>query len=436
MMQTIRANGTDEFSFIERLKDRNREANDRITASVEAIIRDVRLNGDAACNKYTLTFDAVLPDTLEVPGEILQEAVESLDETLLDAMQRAAANIRDFHEKQRPATYEIRKENGIILGRKCRGLHRVGLYVPGGSAAYPSTVLMNVVPAKIAGVKEIIMVTPPQKDGCTDPAVLAAAKLAGVDRVFLVGGAQAVAALAYGTETIPKVDKIVGPGNKYVTIAKRLLYGEVDVDMIAGPSEILVLADETANPAFVAADLLSQAEHDVMASSILVTHIPELAESVITEIGRQTETLSRKEVILQALENYGAILITGDIEESIRIANMLAPEHLELMSDRAMAYVDRLDNAGSLFLGHYSPEPLGDYFAGPNHVLPTGFTARFFSPLSVESFLKYYSYTYYPKDELIHAAPYICRLAEQEGFDAHAEAVAIRGRGNNDLPIE
>jgi len=425
-MQTIRTNGRDEFAFIEKLKARKRETGTRIKEDVTAIICDVRDQGDEALDRYTLAFDGPLPDGREVPGEQLDRAKDLLDLALIDAMERAAANILAFHSKQLPVTYEERGDNGVILGRKCRGLHRVGIYVPGGSAAYPSTVLMNAIPAKLAGVGEIVMVTPPQREGRTDPAVLAAAAMAGVDRVFLAGGAQAIAALAYGTATTPKVDKIVGPGNVYVETAKKLLYGEVDIDMVAGPSEILVLADDTANAAYAAADLLSQAEHDVMASSILVTHSPALADKVRQELTRQTATLTRRDVIRQALADYGAILITGDLEESLELANLLAPEHLEVMLADPMTYVDRLHNVGSLFLGNYAPEPLGDYFAGPNHVLPTGFTARFFSPLSVESFLKYYSYTYYPREELLAAAPYICALANHEGFTGHARAVTIR----------
>ena len=425
-MKTIYTNGTDEYRFIEKLKDRNRETGERVTAEVRAIIEDVRREGDDALDRYTLAFDGFLPAAREVPADKLAEAVAGLDPELVEALERAAENIRDFHRRQLPAGYEINRENGVILGRKCRGLHRVGLYVPGGRAAYPSTVLMNVIPAKIAGVGEIIMTTPPQRDGWADPAVLAAAAMAGVDRVFLVGGAQAVAAMACGTATIPAVDKIVGPGNIYVATAKKLMYGEVDIDMIAGPSEILVLADETANPAYIAADLLSQAEHDVMASAMLVTHSPVLAEMTVAEIGRQKERLSRKDDVDRALADYGAVLVTGSVEESIKLANLLAPEHLEVMLPHPMDYVDRLQNAGSLFLGDYSPEPLGDYFAGPNHVLPTGFTARFFSPLSVESFMKYYSYTCYPREALREVAPHICRIAAQEGLDAHAAAIRAR----------
>ena len=425
-MRIIQADGEAEYRFIEELKARSRETDGTVKARVSAIIDEVRKHGDEACDRYTLELDGSLPPYREVPGEALTDALAGLAPDLAEAMKEAAANIWDYHSKQRPRAFEEKKGNGVILGRKCRGLHRVGIYVPGGTAAYPSTVLMNAIPAKIAGVGEIIMATPPRREGLADQAVLAAAALAGVDRVFLVGGAQAVAAMAYGTETIPKVDKIVGPGNIYVATAKKLLFGEVDIDMIAGPSEILIIADEGANPAYAAADLLSQAEHDVMASAVLVTHSPSLAEKVVGETERQAALYPREAVIRESLANYGAVILTRDLDDSIRFANEFAPEHLEVMLDDPLAYVDRLNNAGSLFLGHYAPEPLGDYFAGPNHVLPTGFTARFFSPLSVESFIKYYSYTWYPKEELIKAAPYICKLADQEGLAAHAGAVKIR----------
>ncbi|MCL1848724.1 MAG: histidinol dehydrogenase [Clostridiales bacterium] len=425
-MRILYANGIDELAFMDKLKARKGGADPRIAADVSAIIADVKRNGDAAVDKYTLAFDGELPQAREIPREEFRLAAEKLSPALLGAMERAAANIRAYHKKQAPAPFEERLDNGVILGRRCRGLHRVGLYVPGGKAAYPSTVLMNAIPAVIAGVGEIIMATPPQKGGQTDPAVLAAAAIAGVDRIFLAGGAQAVAAMAYGTETIPKVDKIVGPGNVYVETAKKWIYGEVDIDMTAGPSEILILADDTANPAFVAADLLSQAEHDEMACSILVTHSKVLADRVIAEIDRQKAVLPRKAIIDRALADYGAVVITAGVEESVRLANLLSPEHLEVMLPNPMEYLDRLDNAGSVFLGEYAPEPLGDYYAGPNHVLPTGQTARFFSPLSVESFLKYYSYTYYPQEALLEAVGDISQMADHEGFAAHARAVTIR----------
>ena len=312
------------------------------------------------------------------------------------------------------------------MGQRIRGLKRVGLYVPGGTAAYPSSVLMNAIPAKIAGVSELIMVTPPGKDGKPNPDIMAAAAIAGVDRVFLMGGAQAVAALAYGTESVPKVDKIVGPGNIFVATAKKLLYGTVDIDMIAGPSEILVLADESANPKFLAADLMSQAEHDKLASAILITTSDKLAEDTTKEIYRQVEELSRKDIIEYSLDNYGVIIVCDTMERAIELANELAPEHLEVCCENPMEYVGKLDNAGSVFLGNYSPEPLGDYFAGPNHVLPTSGTARFFSPLSVDTFVKKSSFIYYTEDALQNDSDDIIRFANTEGLTAHANSIIVR----------
>ncbi|MEG0546576.1 MAG: histidinol dehydrogenase, partial [Oscillospiraceae bacterium] len=310
--------------------------------------------------------------------------------------------------------------------QRIRGLKRVGIYVPGGTAAYPSSVLMNAIPAKIAGVDEIIMVTPPSKDGTANPDILAAAKIAGVDRVFLMGGAQGIAALAYGTETVPKVDKIVGPGNIYVATAKKLLYGTVDIDMIAGPSEILIVADETASPKFLAADLMSQAEHDVLASAILLTTSREIAVKTLEELERQMQNLSRKDIIEKSLNDFGAIIICNDIDEAVNFANELAPEHLELAIKNPIEYIGKIDNAGSVFLGNYSPEPLGDYFAGPNHVLPTSGTARFFSPLSVDSFIKKSSFIYYTEDALRDAKDSIIKLADTEGLTAHANSIKVR----------
>ena len=335
-------------------------------------------------------------------------------------------NIAEFHNRQREQGFTDCKDNGVMLGQRVRGLEKVGIYVPGGTAAYPSSVLMNAIPAKIAGVKEIIMVTPPCKDGSPNKDILVAAAICGVDRVFLTGGAQAIAALAFGTETIPKVDKIVGPGNIFVATAKKLLYGQVDLDMIAGPSEILVLADETANPKFVAADLMSQAEHDKIASSILVTTSKALADEVLKEIDRQVKGLSRKEIIEKSLEDYGAIIICDCEHCAVEIANAIAPEHLEVLMKNPTEYIGKLDNAGSVFLGQYASEPLGDYFAGPNHVLPTSGTARFFSPLSVHSFTKRSSYIYYTEEALREAHDDIVLIAEKEGLTAHANAIKVR----------
>lgn len=313
-----------------------------------------------------------------------------------------------------------------MMGQRIRGLKRVGIYVPGGTAAYPSSVLMNAVPAKIAGVEEIIMCTPPQKDGTPNPNIIAAAKVAGVDRIFLMGGAQAVAALAYGTESVPKVDKIVGPGNIFVATAKKLLYGTVDIDMIAGPSEILIIADKSANPKFLAADLMSQAEHDRLASAILLTDCEELAKETETELEKQMTALSRKDIIRSSVDNFGAVIVCSDMSQAIEFANELAPEHLEVCCKNPMEYVGKLDNAGSVFLGNYSPEPLGDYFAGPNHVLPTSGTARFFSPLSVDSFVKKSSFIYYTEDALRKDAEDVVRFAETEGLTAHANSIKVR----------
>ncbi|MDR1192731.1 MAG: histidinol dehydrogenase [Peptococcaceae bacterium] len=429
-MRIIRTDGTAEKEFIRLLRARSRAADAEVRERVLAVIQAVEREGDAACDRFSLRFDGFLPASREVPRSVWDEARAALPPALLETMALAADNIRAFHQHQATADFEITQADGGILGRKSRGLRRVGLYVPGGRAAYPSTVLMNIIPAKIAGVKELIMVTPPRREGWADPAVLAAAALAGADRIFLIGGAQAVAALAYGTESVPKVDKIVGPGNIYVATAKKLLYGEVDIDMIAGPSEILVLADETANPAFAAADLLSQAEHDPMASAMLVTHSETLAQAVLRELTAQVEGLARREIISRSLADYGAVFITRGLEESLALANELAPEHLEVMLAEPLSYVERLDSAGALFLGDYAPEPLGDYFAGPNHVLPTGFTARFFSPLSVESFIKRYNYLYYTKAGLEKAAGHVIRLAEREGLTAHAGAARIRQDGD------
>ena len=397
-IKKIFVNGKDEVEFFKQLEKRSGETNKKVTAVVNEIIETVREGGDNAVKAYTEKFDGKLPEYYEVPRDVINDALTEADQDFVDAMLNAVANITDFHQRQKSQSFINAKDNGCILGQKVRGLNRVGLYVPGGTAAYPSSVLMNAVPAKIAGVKEIIMVTPPLKDGTPNKDILVAAALCGVDRVFMSGGAQAIAALAYGTEEIPKVDKIVGPGNIYVATAKKLLYGVVDIDMVAGPSEILVMADEKANPKFIAADLMSQAEHDKLASAILVTTSESIADRTIEEINRQVQTL----------------------------ANRFAPEHLEVLFENPMEYLGRLDNAGSIFLGQYASEPLGDYYAGPNHVLPTSGTARFFSPLSVNSFEKRSSFTYYTEDALREAKDDIVLIAEKEGLTAHANAIKVR----------
>ena len=378
---------------------------------------------------YTLKFDGKLPPSIEVPREEINDALTAADQAFVNSLLNAMENIVDFHSRQKQQGFINPLPNGVIMGQRVRGLERVGLYVPGGTAAYPSSVLMNAVPAKIAGVKEIIMVTPPTKEGKANPDILVAAAIAGVDRVFLLGGAQAVAALAYGTETVPKVDKIVGPGNIYVATAKKLLYGVVDIDMIAGPSEILVLADESADPKFLAADLMSQAEHDRLASAILLTTSERIANETIMEIERQIQSLSRREIIEDSLRNYGVVMVCGDMDNAVELANRIAPEHLEVMAENPMSYIGKLDNAGSVFLGKYAPEPLGDYYAGPNHVLPTSGTARFFSPLSVEDFVKRSSFIYYTEDALNEAQDDIVCIAKREGLTAHANSIMVRFEG-------
>ncbi len=425
MMQTVKGGADVCRAFIRKLKERIGENDRKVDAAVAEILLNVKNNGDAALREYAEKFDGGFPDPMELSKEDMKRISSSCDPKLVESLKRAAQNIRDFHERQKQQSWLTTQENGIILGQRVRGLAKVGLYVPGGTAAYPSSVLMNAIPAKIAGVGELIMVTP-AKNGIPNPAIMAAAVVAGVDRVFLVGGAHGVAALAYGTESVPKVDKIVGPGNIYVATAKKQLYGTVDIDMIAGPSEILVLADETANPKYLAADLMSQAEHDVMASAILVTTSEKLAQETEKEIERQMETLSRKDIISKSLEQFGTILICDTMEDAVEFANELAPEHLEVCVQNPMEYIGKLDNVGSLFLGNYAPEPLGDYYAGPNHVLPTSGTARFFSPLSVDTFVKKSSFLYYTKEALIPAEEDIIRLAEAEGLTAHANSIRVR----------
>lgn len=426
MIRIAKADGVSERELINQLKARSGEIDRKVTSAVTDILNNVKQNGDDAVREYTLKFDGHMPSKFEISREEIDSSPDKCDRDFILALYKAADNIRDFHARQKQQSWLEPKQNGVILGQRIRGLKRVGVYVPGGTAAYPSSVLMNVIPAKIAGVKEIVMVTPPQKDGTANPDILAAAKIAGVDRVFLMGGAQAVAALAYGTQSVPKVDKIVGPGNIFVATAKKLLYGTVDIDMIAGPSEILIVADKSANPKFLAADLMSQAEHDKMASAILLTTSEETANETAKELSRQMQTLERRDIIEQSLNDFGAIIVCKDISEAVDFANELAPEHLELAVENPMEYIGRVDNAGSVFLGHYSPEPLGDYFAGPNHVLPTSGTARFFSPLSVDSFIKKSSFIYYTEPALSETKDDIIKLAETEGLTAHANSIKVR----------
>lgn len=426
MIPKVIADGKKEYDFIKELKLRAENSDKDVVPAVSEIINNVREKGDKAVYDYTVKFDGKAPEKTEISKEEIDELIKGCEPLFIETVTRAAANIRDFHARQVQQSWLTTKENGVIMGQRVRGLKRVGIYVPGGTAAYPSSVLMNAIPAKLAGVEEVIMVTPPCKDGRPNPNIMAAAKIAGVDRVFLMGGAQAVAALAYGTETVPKVDKIVGPGNIFVATAKKLLYGVVDIDMIAGPSEILIVADKTANPKFLAADLMSQAEHDKLASSILLTTSDEIAVETEKEVLRQVEKLSRKEIIEYSLSNFGAIIVCSDMNQAVDFANELAPEHLEVCCENPMEYVGKLHNAGSVFLGNYSPEPLGDYFAGPNHVLPTSGTARFFSPLSVDSFVKKSSFIYYTEDALKKDAKFIEEFAKKEGLTAHANSITVR----------
>ncbi|MDD6620385.1 MAG: histidinol dehydrogenase [Eubacteriales bacterium] len=425
-MNITRANGKVEYAVIENLKKRAGETDKKIVDAVTTIINSVKEQGDDAVREFTVRFDGMVPKKTVIEKDELQSYIDQVDEDFKNAVINAKNNIYDFHKRQAQQSWMTTQSNGVIMGQRVRGLKRVGIYVPGGTAAYPSSVLMNAVPAKIAGVEEIIMVTPPGKDGNPNPDIMAAAAISGVDRVFLVGGAQAVAALAYGTEKIPKVDKIVGPGNIFVATAKKLLYGVVDIDMVAGPSEILIVADKTAKPAFLAADLMSQAEHDKMASAILLTTSYDIARATAKEIERQLKYLQRQEIIEQSFNDYGEIIVCENLEQAIDFANELAPEHLEMCVEEPLKYIGKIDNAGSVFLGNYSPEPLGDYYAGPNHVLPTSGTARFFSPLSVDSFIKKSSFIYYTEEELKKAKDDIVKLADTEGLTAHANSIKVR----------
>ena len=397
-----------------------------VSRPVAEILAAVRQEGDAAVLRYCAAFDGMPEGTaLEVPAEEMLAACDAVDPALLNVMQEAAENIRAFHKRQLREGFVMSERNGVVLGQKVTPLARVGLYVPGGTASYPSTVLMDCIPAKLAGVPEVIMVTP-AKGGKIAPEILAAAAVAGVDRVFRAGGAQAVAALAYGTESIPRADKIVGPGNVYVAEAKRQVFGLVDIDMIAGPSEILILADGSCDARFVAADLLSQAEHDKNASAVLVTPSAALASAVQAELERQLALLPRAEIARASIENNGKIILVPTLDTGIAIANEIAPEHLELSVDDPFALLGKVQNAGSIFLGKYCPEALGDYFAGPNHTLPTGGTARFSSPLSVDDFVKRSQFSYYTPEALAAAGKKVARFAQAEGLDAHAESVLVR----------
>ena len=412
----------------EEILARTEERRD-VSAAVSAIIETVRREGDRALRRYALELDHAQVEDLEVPPDRLDRALADLDGALRAVLEEAAENIRDFHRRQMRASLVAAERPGVVLGQKLTPIARVGLYIPGGTAAYPSTVLMNAIPAKIAGCREIVMVSPPTCGGDVNPVILAAARIAGVDRVFRCGGAQAVAALAWGTETVPRVDKITGPGSVFVAEAKRQVFGQVGIDIIAGPSEILVVADGGSDPRWVAADLLSQAEHDKNASAVLITDAPALAQAVAEELERQLADLPRQEIARASLEANGKIILTGSIPEAVAIANQLAPEHLELCVDSPFDYLDQVENAGSVFLGRHCPEALGDYLAGPNHTLPTGGSARFASPLGVDDFVKKSQFLYYTPQALRDAACSIAALARQECLEGHARSALARGQG-------
>ena len=410
----------------EQILNRDIQAEENVSAAVDAVIANVRQNGDAALLEYTEKFDGVTLEGLQVSDEEIACAILQTSPELVDTIRTAAANIEAFHRAQVRQDLVLTDRPGIVLGQRYTPIEKVGICVPRSPVAFPSTILMNVIPAKIAGVKDIVLVTPPEKDGSVSPAALVAAAVAGVDRIFKVGGAQAVAALAYGTETVPAVDKIVGPGGIFVATAKRKVFGKVGIDMIAGPSEILVLADGSCNPKWVAADLLSQAEHDVLASAVLVTDSEELAEAVQVEVERQLTLLPREPIARKSIEGSSKILLCDSLEEAIDTANRIAPEHLEICTDDPFAILSRIKNAGSIFLGKNAPEALGDYFAGPNHTLPTSGTARFSSPLGVDDFVKKSQFIYYTRDALEQVAQPIAAFAREEGLEGHARSVTVR----------
>lgn len=400
-----------------------------VNASVAAILKDVQENGDEALRRYNLKFDHADTPLLEVSKEEIEEAVSRVDPEFLRVLHKAAENIRSYHEKQVRHDYITHEQNGVVLGQLILPIEKVGIYVPGGTAALPSTLLMNAIPAKLAGVKELVVASPPGKNGTIPDVILAAASIAGVDHIYRVGGAQAIAALAYGTETIRRVYKIVGPGNIYVSMAKKMVYGQVAIDMIAGPSEVMVVADEFANPAWVAADMLSQAEHDKLSMAVLVTNSMDVARKTAEELDKQTALLPRQEIAEASLDNYGRIFVTDSMETALEVANEIAPEHLEIYTENPFAYLGQIHNAGSVFLGPYTTEPLGDYLAGPNHVLPTSGTAKFASALSVDDFIKKTQISYFTKEAVGQIADDVAVFARQEGLEAHAKAALIR-KGN------
>lgn len=431
-MRIVKLTKESKSNILENLLKRSPNSYGKFESAVADILANVKSRGDDALFEYTRNFDKadINPSNIVVTQEEIDEAYSLVDDKLLDVIRKALVNIRDYHEKQKQYSWFDSKPDGTILGQKVTALSRVGVYVPGGKAAYPSSVLMNVMPAKVAGVEQIVMCTPPDKEGKVYPTTLVAAKEAGVDVIYKVGGAQAIAAMAYGTASVPKVDKIVGPGNIYVALAKKAVFGYVSIDSVAGPSEIMVIADETANPRFVAADLLSQAEHDEMASAILMTTSEELAKKVSAQIDEFLKELSRSEIISKSLENYGYILVADSIDEAIEVANDIASEHLEIVTKDPFNVMTKIKNAGAIFLGEYSSEPLGDYFAGPNHVLPTNGTAKFFSPLSVDDFIKKSSIISYSREalELIHND--IETFAKAEHLTAHANSIHVRFEGD------
>ncbi len=428
MISIIKYGDAEGKKLVNDILSRSQLENKQVQETVDAVIADIRANGDKALFAYTKKFDKfdVNADNIQLTQAEIDEAYTQVDSELIEVIKKSAQRIAAFHEKQKMNSWLEPNKNGEMLGQLIRPLARVGVYVPGGKAAYPSSVLMNIIPAKVAGVEDIVMTTPPNAEGKVNPTTIVAAHIAGVDRIYKAGGAQAVAALAFGTESIPKVDKIVGPGNIFVALAKRSVYGYVNIDSVAGPSEILVLADESANPVYVAADMLSQAEHDEMASAILITTSEKLAGEVKAELEKQTAVLERKEIIEKSLANYGAIILVNNFDEACELSNAVAPEHMEVCTSEPFALLPKIQNAGAIFLGHFTPEPLGDYMAGPNHVLPTGGTARFFSPLSIDDYIKKSSILSFSEDAFRKLGGDVIKFANAEGLTAHANSVKVR----------
>lgn len=429
MMDIIELSNNSINDVISKLKARGNTS--VVRKSVEEIIENVKINGDKALRGYTLDFDKVYLEDFKVSKEEIMDAYNEVHSEFIDILKESMENIKQYHEKQKKTSYIYQKELGVYMGQRMIPVDSVGVYVPGGKAAYPSSVLMNIIPAKVAGVKDIVVVTPPDKSGKVNKNILVAAKICGIDKIYKMGGAQAIAALAYGTQSIEKVSMIVGPGNSFVAEAKRQVYGEVGIDMVAGPSEILIIADDNSNCKYIAADLMSQAEHDELASSILLTTSRKLADRINEEISLQIKNLSRKIIIEKSLREFGKVIICNNIEQCIELANLIAPEHLEILLENPMEYLDEIKNAGSVFLGEYTPEPIGDYFGGTNHVLPTGGTARFSSPLSVDTFLKKSSFLYYSEKALIRDGEKIIKFANEESLTAHANSIKVRLNNEN-----